>query len=255
MNSTPPNKEDISKFWYLLNENDKKEYLSLFSMIKENNIESKLKKKRIPSFNDTIELIHKYAIRGDSGDTARSIICGILWLENSIAINSHRLGFLMSKCKSSINGSLQMLGYKEITSKRQTSEIVGGKISSITNDRNEVRKWTIRTICKMKEQDSNETIQNQNMNQNQNLPKEIPKEIEIINKKPQNNQINFNNPYKRLFLVSRAPIESIYHQENDRFIKEEIILNEVFRSIDGNQNNNAKQLHNNDLTMTDIFFD
>lgn len=240
----PPNKEDISKYWNLLSDDDKKEYLTLFYTIRQNINNPKAKKKRTISFSETVDLIRKYSVRENQSDAVRSIVCGIFWVDDKVAVNSHRLGFLMSRCKSSINGSLQMLGYKEINSKKETMDIISQKLSSITNDRSEFRKWTIRVKSKSDDQGlpEDKTIKNSKIIHE-------PPPIKILQKPPIP-----ENTIVESHLISLAPIESAEHHENDpSFFKENIILYEVFQSINENSKNENK-LQNKDLFTTDVFF-
>lgn len=139
------NGQTSPKYWWLLSEPDRTGYTYLRSFIK-NNPESNQRNKRLTSFTDMLEIIRRYAIRGDSGDANRCLVCGILWLPGAIAINTHQLGFLMAKCKSSINGSLQILGYKETISRKTASDLVAKALLAIRDDRSELRKWTVRCI-------------------------------------------------------------------------------------------------------------
>lgn len=139
------NGQTSPKYWWLLSEPDRTSYTYLRSFIK-NNPESNQRNKRLTSFTDMLEIIRRYAIRGDSGDANRCLVCGILWLPGAIAINTHQLGFLMAKCKSSINGSLQILGYKETISRKTASDLVAKALLAIRDDRSELRKWTVRCI-------------------------------------------------------------------------------------------------------------
>lgn len=136
---------NVPKYWWILSEQDRAGYNMLRSYIMANR-ESQHRNKRIPSFRDNIETIKRYIIRGEPDDVKRCIVCGILWLPDAIAINTHQLGFLMSKCKSSINGSFQIMGYKENISRKNASELVANTLLPIQEDKNELRRWTVRYL-------------------------------------------------------------------------------------------------------------
>jgi hypothetical protein len=109
-----------------------------------NNPESVQRNRRVSAFTETLEMIKSFAVRGDLNDLLRCLACGIIWLPNAVAINTHQLGFLMSRCKSSINGSFQLLGYKERLSRKTASDLVASTLSFLKEDRSELRKWTVR---------------------------------------------------------------------------------------------------------------
>ncbi|OHS99743.1 hypothetical protein TRFO_33776 [Tritrichomonas foetus] len=135
--------QSAPKYWWLLSEPDRVAYTYIRTYIK-NNPESNQRNKRLSAFTDMLDVIRRYAVRGDSGDANRCLVCGILWLPGAIAINTHQLGFLMAKCKSSINGSLQILGYKEKIMRKTASDLVANTLIAIRDDRSELRKWTVR---------------------------------------------------------------------------------------------------------------
>ncbi|KAK8884794.1 hypothetical protein M9Y10_043914 [Tritrichomonas musculus] len=216
------NGQTSPKYWWLLNEPDRTGYTYLRTFIK-NNPESNQRNKRLTSFTDMLEIIRRYAIRGDSGDANRCLVCGILWLPGAIAINTHQLGFLMDKCKSSINGSLQILGYKETISRKTASDLVAKALLAIRDDRSELRKWTVRCIddtlldlSSLNEEQPPQQKQQQDQQQNSNNEKPIvtqpvPNPIQFqytpipINIPTQIIQAPFNYP----MAASVAPIQSI----------------------------------------------
>ncbi|OHT05547.1 hypothetical protein TRFO_26690 [Tritrichomonas foetus] len=137
--------QNMPKFWWMISEADRVSYSYVRAFIK-NNPESNQRNKRLSSFTEMLNVVRSYAIRGDSGDNNRCLVCGILWLPGAIAINTHQLGFLLSKCKSSINGSLQILGYKEKITRKTASDLVANSLTAIRDDRSELRKWTVRCL-------------------------------------------------------------------------------------------------------------
>lgn len=147
----------LPQFWWLLGDADKQQYQYLRTYFL-NDTESCQRNRRISTFADHIQLIKSYCVRNDGSDNIRGIVCGILWLEdNGIAINTRQLGCLMSKCKSSINGSFQILGYKETMARRSASDLVAKSLSVIRDNRNELRKWTVRYLVPP-ERDSEQTV-------------------------------------------------------------------------------------------------
>ena len=203
-------KQTTPKYWWLLTEQDKAGYTYIRSFIK-NNPESNQRNKRLSTFTDMIEVIRRYAIRGDAGDANRCLVCGILWLPGAIAINTHQLGFLMAKCKSSINGSLQILGYKEKIARKSASDLVGNSLYAIRNDRSELRKWTVRSLDNIDIETINQTLENNKAEQQDGIQNPQKSQISIqqmkiktLQKRLQNIQLPQNIPQQIISIIPTA---------------------------------------------------
>lgn len=145
------NDEDISvnpnqrpNFWDYLNEHDKAEYLMLKSLLDESSTKRN-RGHRMEAFDGVLEAIHRYAERHDDNDWRRFLVCGVCWMDNMIAINTRQLRLLISKCKSSINGSFQKMGYTTNQSHTESRKYLFGKIPLLKGNFNELRQWTIRS--------------------------------------------------------------------------------------------------------------
>lgn len=103
-----------------------------------------LRGKQLKTFSDMINIIQKFCIRGDAYDWRRCFVCGICWLNNGIAINNRRFGSLLGKCKSSINGSFQQLGYTTAPSRSESYDSIVEAIPILKNDMPSLREWTLR---------------------------------------------------------------------------------------------------------------
>lgn len=136
----------LPQFFDFLSDEDKSKYLYM-----RNTFSSSVCKNRRNNSSQTFEqilnTINKYAIRSDSDDWKRCIVCGIFWLDDiQIAVNSKQLCTLLAKCKSSINGSLILLHYvkvennlDQVKSFMNTIPLLQLKPALI-----EHRQWTIR---------------------------------------------------------------------------------------------------------------
>lgn len=100
--------------------------------------------KSAETFQDVVDSIHAFVMRGDENDLNRGIACGMFWVNNDIAINTRQLRILLNKCKSSINGSLQMIGYSSPSSKTDTSTLLVNIFPFWKDNFRELRQWTIR---------------------------------------------------------------------------------------------------------------
>jgi hypothetical protein len=96
------------------------------------------------TFQDVIETIRRYVIRGDDQDNDRGLVCGILWLDRGVAINTHQLSLVTNKCKSSINGSFQALGYGTIPSGADVPVEICKVFPFMNKHFALLRQWTIR---------------------------------------------------------------------------------------------------------------
>lgn len=131
------------KFWDLLSEEDKNGYNSLRATFDDSTYRRK-RGKRIETFDDILFTIRRFSKRDQNDDWKRFLVCGICWMENAIAVNIRQLRILISKCKSSINGSLQKLGYYANTYHSESWKILFEMIPKLKNNFAEIRQWTIR---------------------------------------------------------------------------------------------------------------
>jgi hypothetical protein len=93
-----------------------------------------------------LDAIKTFAIHDDENDWKRCLVCGVIWLPGSIAINTRQLRLLIDKCKSSINGSLHRMGYSSVTSRGDTSKQLIESVPQLRGNFGELRQWTVRQI-------------------------------------------------------------------------------------------------------------
>ncbi|KAH0785271.1 potassium/sodium hyperpolarization-activated cyclic nucleotide-gated channel 1 [Histomonas meleagridis] len=101
---------------------------------------------RISTFQQSLEKIKSYAIRGDGNDWKRCMNCGIFWLDNAILLNTRQLSILILKCKSSINGSFQKMGYNSSLGNTNFVNTLIEKYPAIKNYPIELKKWSVREL-------------------------------------------------------------------------------------------------------------
>lgn len=144
MNEEPnQNKEKDPQYWNLLSESDKAGYNNLRRSFNAGSIRRN-RGHRIETFDGILEAIRKYAERKAQDDWKRFLVCGVCWMDQAIAINTRQLRLLISKCKSSINGSLLKLGYSTNTSHSESWKILFSRIPLLKDNFTEIRQWTIR---------------------------------------------------------------------------------------------------------------
>jgi hypothetical protein len=92
------------------------------------------------SFRQVLELLKGYV--GDS--KIRALVCGIIWLDHGLGINTHQLSRVSNRSKSSINGSMQALGYGTVPSGADVAPQFEKLFPALRGDYAQLRQWTIR---------------------------------------------------------------------------------------------------------------
>jgi len=131
------------RFLELLTPEDREQYTNLKQSLTGAGTRNR-RGKRLEAFADMLEKVKEYSIRGDDDDWKRSLVCGVCWVDSIIAINTRQLKCLISKCKSSINGSLHRMGYNPAVSGGDFSSALMEKIPFLKGNFSELRQWTIR---------------------------------------------------------------------------------------------------------------
>jgi hypothetical protein len=100
--------------------------------------------RRLEGFSEMVTSIQAFCIRHDEDDWKRCLVCGVCWLPAGMAINNRQLSILIDKCKSSINGSLQKMGYTTLQSRTESSGPLCDAMPVLKDNFNELREWTVR---------------------------------------------------------------------------------------------------------------
>ena len=131
------------QYWELLQEQDKATYLQLRREFTAGTVK-RVRNHKLETFDGVLDAIRTFAERGDENDWRRFLVCGVCWMDNAIAINTRQLRLLVSKCKSSINGSLQKIGYTTNMSHTESWKILFPHIPMLKDHFSQLRQWTIR---------------------------------------------------------------------------------------------------------------
>ena len=145
---------ELPQFWDFLVSADKNKYIYMRMTLSSPACKN-LRNHSKQTFWKIMNTIKNFCVRNDSDDWKRCLVCGIFWLpENQIAVNSKQLCLLLSKCKSSINGSLQLLGYYTVPdNQKRVKEFVSTlplSKKSIIELVKSPRQWTIRQFATSK---------------------------------------------------------------------------------------------------------
>lgn len=135
--------DPLPNHWTLLTEGDQHDYLIMRSQFHEAIAKSR-RGERIDVFVQRLKTIRAFISREPSTQWKRAIVCGVMFLNSALAINIQQLRILMGKCKSSINGSLQQLGYISKPSTHEIDQEMTKMIPLLKDDHSEMKKWTIR---------------------------------------------------------------------------------------------------------------
>jgi hypothetical protein len=139
---------DLPRYWSHLTSEDQHEYLQL-----KNEIEPLARRMSAEcgsrQFQNVVERILRYTLRGDSSDGLRSFVCGLVWFgerdgNGTFAISTRHLCKLIGKCKSSINSGFQVLGYVAMPISPTHASCLAQIFPFMRSDRGAIRQWTIR---------------------------------------------------------------------------------------------------------------
>lgn len=101
----------------------------------------------LSTFFEHLTLIHRFVVRGDTGDAYRGFVCGIYFGEGFLLVNTTRLKKLICRSKSCVNGCFHRLGFCMGRSASQSmndffQQILPGLNSALVN----TRQWCMRTV-------------------------------------------------------------------------------------------------------------
>lgn len=99
---------------------------------------------RLVAFSNELHTIIGFIDRSNRGHEGRCIISGVAFAGPFICINTRQLRDFLGRCKSSINGSLQQLGYVAIKTKSKARSCLLAVMPSLVDDQNNLRQWTVR---------------------------------------------------------------------------------------------------------------
>jgi hypothetical protein len=135
--------------WNILSDTDKADYRKLRNSFV---TAARNRGANVDNIGEMLEAIRRYAEKGDNSDWKRCLVCGLCWLEDAIAMNTRQIRHLVAKCKSSVNGSLQRIGYLPAVQRSEYWQCLFTKIPCLKDNSAEIRQWTVR--CRIPEYQS-----------------------------------------------------------------------------------------------------
>lgn len=137
----------LPRSFNLLRDEDKVEYISMKNRFRDE-INMSRHGERLDVFISRLKSVRNFVNKDlvPSNRWKRMVVCGIMFLDNydALAINIQQLKILLGKCKSSINGSLQQLGYIAKPSTHEINQEIAQQVPLFKDDYLELKKWTIR---------------------------------------------------------------------------------------------------------------
>ena len=136
----------IRRAWTSLSQSDKERYMQLRTRFFAAFQESKSRGKGLSdtAFCSEVQAVVDFTESSDTNREERSIVAGLACCGRYVAVNNRELKRLTSRCKSSINGSFQQMGYSGIRATAKSRECVLSLIPSLRTDAGALRQWTAR---------------------------------------------------------------------------------------------------------------
>jgi hypothetical protein len=97
-------------------------------------------------FKVVLSHIQQFAIRQETDDWKRCLVCGIVWLDGAIAISPRQLSTVTGKCKSAINAGFHALGYTNIPITTKHAIALMPFFQQFSRDCHEMRQWSVREV-------------------------------------------------------------------------------------------------------------
>ena len=174
--------------WDLLCESDKAIYEKMLSVLSAPKVHSR-KNTKLTEFKDALDAIKIFEDHEPEEKWKRCLVCGVCFFEAGIAVNITQLRKLILKCKSSINGCLNEMGYSIVVSKVNGCSELFSIIPYLNKNYSELKCWTVRMYSKPspilsssivndlqnqikdegEEKDFNDQVMNQNYENNTSL--------------------------------------------------------------------------------------
>lgn len=130
--------------WNQLTKEDQIDYIHHRVQFHKQQRSSVGKDSRVASFHKELLAARSYIERREGGKEERSIVCGVCFAGKYICINTRLLKSFLGRCKSSINGSLQQMGYVALRTKTKARNCVLAVMHSLVGDVNNLRQWSVR---------------------------------------------------------------------------------------------------------------
>lgn len=132
-------------YWNMLSQDDKNEYCRLRQSFHHGQKISS-KDRRIVTFRKELNAVLHFLERSEENKEARCVLTGVCFAGKVVCVNTRQLKSFLARCKSSINGSFQQLGYVALRTKAKAKTCVITALPSLQNQQHILRQWTCRVV-------------------------------------------------------------------------------------------------------------
>jgi hypothetical protein len=134
----------VPQYWDLLSPSDEQSYAALQQSASNPSRKSR-RNRSLQTFGETVDSVKSFVVRVSADDWKRSLVCGICWLspDGPIGVNTRQLRILIGKCKSSINGSFQLLGFGNVPAGTDCRVSIAKLFPILKDNFAELRQWTL----------------------------------------------------------------------------------------------------------------
>ena len=139
-------KKDVNlppQFWDVLTTDEKNEFTQLRSQFRQN-LHTSVKDRRVVSFANELRLVLQFIERDELHKEERSILTGVCFAGPFICVNTRQLKTFLCRCKSSINGSFQQMGYVALRTKAKARQCILTLLPPLASEQTILRQWTVR---------------------------------------------------------------------------------------------------------------
>jgi hypothetical protein len=140
---TAPALQELPRFFELLSASDQERYNALRLAVSSPDCRNN-RNQRLDKFQEMLGVVREFCEHSPDDRAPRYLVCGVCPLADAIGINIRQLRILFNKCKSSINGSFQRMGWIGLPLKDATLEDFLAKIPSLRTNFAELREWSVR---------------------------------------------------------------------------------------------------------------
>lgn len=130
-------------FWDRLTADDKSEFIRLRNQLHSYQKPTG-KDPRVVTFRKELLSVLQFTERDEAHREERCILTGIAFAGPLICVNTRLLKNFLGRCKSSINGGFQQMGYVAIRTKGKARTCIVTVMRPLTSDPALLRQWTVR---------------------------------------------------------------------------------------------------------------
>lgn len=126
-----------------ISKEDIDEYTELVKTLSTPTRAAKPNEQKVIGFANALSEIAAYIENSTRNKEVRAALAGICFAGPYICVNTKQLQKLMNRCKSSINTSLQHLGYLSVQAKVKTRQCLADILPNLAKE-SSIRQWTLR---------------------------------------------------------------------------------------------------------------